>query len=120
MLKSAVAQVYGLSEDHVFCGNGSDEVLGFAFQAFFDGDIVFPDITYSFYPVWADLFGISYKTVPLRDDYTVPVEALVGSGVVIANPNAPTGIALSLEDIERILQLNSDHVVIVDERNNFV
>ena len=114
-LKSAVAQVYGLADDHVFCGNGSDEVLGLAFQAFFDGDIVFPDITYSFYPVWADLYGISYKTVPLQANFTVPVNALTGRGVVIANPNAPTGIALGLDEVERILQNNSEHVVIVDE-----
>lgn len=114
-LKSAVAEVYGLNEDHVFCGNGSDEVLGLAFQAFFDGNIVFPDITYSFYPVWADLYGISYKTVALRDDFTVPVDELIGDGVVLANPNAPTGMALSLAEVEQILQRNSEHVVIVDE-----
>lgn len=114
-LKSAVAQIYGLTEDHVFCGNGSDEVLGLAFQAFFDGDIVFPDITYSFYPVWADLYGLSYRTVPLKDDFTVPVDALTGGGVVLANPNAPTGIALGLAEVEHILQNNSEHVVIVDE-----
>jgi len=115
VLKNAVTEVYGFGEDHVFCGNGSDEVLGLAFQAFFDGNIVFPDITYSFYPVWADLYGISYKTVPLRDDFTVPVDELVGDGVVLANPNAPTGIALTLSDVERLLQNNADHVVIIDE-----
>jgi len=115
VLKSAVAEVYGLSEDHVFCGNGSDEVLGLAFQAFFDGDIVFPDITYSFYPVWADLYGISYKTVPLRGDFTVPVDEVIGNGVVLANPNAPTGIALNMAEVERVLQNNADHVVIIDE-----
>ncbi len=114
-LKSAVSEVYHLPEAFVFCGNGSDEVLGLAFQAFFDGGIVFPDITYSFYPVWADLFGISYKTVPLRDDFTVPVDELAGGGVVLANPNAPTGIALERGDIERILQRNAEHVVIIDE-----
>ncbi len=114
-LKSAVAQVYGLADDHVFCGNGSDEVLGLAFQAFFDGDIVFPDITYSFYPVWADLYGLSYRTVPLKGDFTVPADELTGGGVVLANPNAPTGIALSIAEVERILQNNSGHVVIVDE-----
>lgn len=114
-LRSAVAQSRALPEDHVFCGNGSDEVLGFAFQAFFDGDVVFPDITYSFYPVWAQLYGIGYKTVPLDADFTVPVDALTGGGVVLANPNAPTGIALGLEDVARILGNNREHVVIVDE-----
>ncbi len=114
-LKSAVAQIYGLPEDHVFCGNGSDEVLGLAFQAFFDGDVVFPDITYSFYPVWAELYGISCKAVPLNDDFTVPVDEMTGGGVVLANPNAPTGIALGLAEVERILQRNGEHVVIIDE-----
>ncbi len=114
-LKSAVAQIYGLTEEHVFCGNGSDEVLGLAFQAFFDGDVVFPDITYSFYPVWADLYGISYRLIPLNGDFTIPVDGLTGGGVVLANPNAPTGIALGLAEVERILQNNSEHVVIVDE-----
>ena len=114
-LKSAVAQIYGLTEEHVFCGNGSDEVLGLAFQAFFDGDVVFPEITYSFYPVWADLYDISYRLIPLNDDFTIPVDELTGGGVVLANPNAPTGIALGLGEVERILQNNSEHVVIVDE-----
>jgi histidinol-phosphate aminotransferase len=115
-LRTAAAQVFSLPESHVFCGNGSDEVLGLAFDAFFDGNIVFPDITYSFYPVWAEYYGISFSTVPLNNDFTVPADRMVGiGGVVIANPNAPTGIALSLADIEHILQLNEDRVVIVDE-----
>ena len=100
----------------MFCGNGSDEVLGFAFSAFFDGDIVFPDITYSFFPVWAAYYGIRFTMVPLCDDFAVPADRMVGAGgVVIANPNAPTGIALPLDGIERILKLNPDRVVIVDE-----
>ena len=115
VMKAAVSEVLGLPLSHIFCGNGSDEVLGFAFCAFFDGDVVFPDITYSFYPVWAALFDISYKTVPVCDDFSIPVDALSGGGIVLANPNAPTGIALSLEDIARVLQRNSQSVVIVDE-----
>ena len=115
-LRTAAAQVFGLPESHVFCGNGSDEVLGLAFDAFFDGDILFPDITYSFYPVWAAYYGISYSTVPLGDDFTIPVESMVSpGGIVLANPNAPTGIALPLSDVERILQNNTERVVIVDE-----
>jgi histidinol-phosphate aminotransferase len=114
-LRAAVAIVNGVPESHVFCGNGSDEVLAFAFAAFFDGGIIFPDVTYSFYPVWADLFGISYDLLPLNDDFTIPIEGLHGSGVVLANPNAPTGIALSLEEVERVLKQNSGSVVIVDE-----
>jgi len=115
-LRAAAAQAFGLPESHVFCGNGSDEVLSFAFSAFFDDDIVFPDITYSFFPVWAAYYGIRHTTVPLCDDFTVPADRMTGSGgVVIANPNAPTGIALPLSGIEHILKLNPDRVVIVDE-----
>lgn len=118
-LRRALAKRYGLRETQVFVGNGSDEVLAFAFQAFFGvGDtIVFPDITYSFYPVYANMFGINHRTVPLNGDFSVPVEALLGDnqGVVLANPNAPTGMELSQEELRRILEGNPDVVVIVDE-----
>lgn len=118
-LKRALSRFYGVGEDQVFVGNGSDEVLAFAFQAFFNqgAEIVAPDITYSFYPVYANLFGIKYRTVPLNGDFTVPVEALCGGndGVVIANPNAPTGIELPQSGIRRILESNPEVVVIVDE-----
>lgn len=118
-LRRALATRYGVAENRIFVGNGSDEVLAFAFQAFFDegAEIVFPDITYSFYPVYANLFGIKCRTVALNDDFTVPVDALCGgnAGVVIANPNAPTGIELPQADIIRILEANPDVVVIVDE-----
>jgi len=115
-LRAAAAQASGLPESHVFCGNGSDEILGFAFLAFFDGGVVFPDVTYSFYPVWAALYDISYTQVPVRDDFTIPVGELRGQGgVVLANPNAPTGIALPLSDVETVLQNNPHCVVIVDE-----
>ena len=117
-LRLALAKTYRVEENEIFVGNGSDEVLAFAFQAFFSqGDeIVFPDITYSFYPVYANLFGIRCRTVSLRDDFTVPVEQMRGSqGVVIANPNAPTGIELPQSELRRILEANRDVVVIVDE-----
>ena len=118
-LIQALARRTGLREDQIFVGNGSDEVLAFAFQAFFDqgSTIVFPDITYSFYPVYANLFGIRCRTIPLREDFTLPVEQFLGDndGVVIANPNAPTGIELAQESIRRILEGNPDQVVIVDE-----
>lgn len=117
-LRQALARAYGLKEEQIFAGNGSDEVLAFAFQAFFSqGDeIVFPDITYSFYPVYANLFGIRCRTVPLKEDFTIPVEQMQGSnGVVIANPNAPTGIELPQSELRRILEANQDVVVIVDE-----
>lgn len=118
-LIQALARRTGLQENQIFVGNGSDEVLAFAFQAFFDegSTIVFPDITYSFYPVYANLFGIHCRTIPLREDFTLPVEQFLGDndGVVIANPNAPTGIELAQESIRRILEGNPDKVVIVDE-----
>lgn len=113
--RAAAASINGLPESHVFCGNGSDDVLALAFAAFFDEGLMFPDITYSFYPVWAKLFGISYELLPLNDDFTVPVEKLRAKSVVLANPNAPTGIALPLEDIREILEQNKDGVVLVDE-----
>ena len=118
LLLQALAKAYGVEEDQTFVGNGSDEVLAFAFQAFFSqGDeIVFPDITYSFYPVYANLFGIRCRTVPLKEDFAVPVEQMQGSqGVVIANPNAPTGIELPQSELRQILEANRDVVVIVDE-----
>lgn len=119
VLRTALARHYGLKESQVFVGNGSDEVLAFAFQAFFGvGDtIAFPDITYSFYPVYANMFGIHCKIVPLNDDFSIPVDALTGGhqGIVIANPNAPTGMELSRKELRRLLEGNRDVVVIVDE-----
>ncbi|MBR1780422.1 MAG: histidinol-phosphate transaminase [Oscillospiraceae bacterium] len=118
-LRRALAEAYGLTPEQVFVGNGSDEVLAFAFQAFFSpgAEIAAPDITYSFYPVYANLFDIRYRTVPLNEDFTVPVERFCGGcdGVVIANPNAPTGMELSQAEIRRILEANPDVAVIVDE-----
>ena len=114
-LRIAAAKLHGLPKSCVFCGNGSDEVLGFAFAAFFDGPIMFPDITYSFYPVWAAMFDIPYTLLPLPDDFSIPIVQLRANGIVLANPNAPTGIALPLPDIEMVLRQNSGSVVIVDE-----
>ncbi len=115
-LREAAAQIAGLPVSHVFCGNGSDEVLGFAFLAFFDGNVVFPDVTYSFYHVWAELYNISYTLLPVREDFTIPVSELrAQGGIVLANPNAPSGITLPLTEVEAILQNNAHCVVIVDE-----
>ena len=103
----------------MFCSNGSDEVLAFAFQAFFDPEreIVFPRITYSFYPVYTDYFGLRCRRVPMNPDFSDPVDELCGSngGVVLCNPNAPTGIAVGLDVVEKLLRANPDVVVIVDE-----
>lgn len=115
-LRTAAAELSGLPESHVFCGNGSDEILGFAFLAFFDGGVVFPDITYSFYKVWAALYNIPYTLLPLQDDFTIAVDKLrAEGGIVLANPNAPTGIVLPLSDVETVLKNNPHCVVIVDE-----
>lgn len=118
-LRRAVARREGLSEDQVFCGNGSDEILAFAFQAFFDPDrlVVFPRITYSFYPVFTDYFGLTRREVPMNPDFSCPAEALCGGsgGVVLANPNAPTGIAVGRETVARLLEANPNVVVVVDE-----
>ena len=119
VLREAIGQVCGLPADHVFCGNGSDEVLAFAFAAFFAGKtLLAPDITYSFYPVYANLFGVDYQTVPLREDFTVDVDGLLkGCPVALANPNAPTGLMLPIEEIRRIAAhcRERGQVMLVDE-----
>jgi len=119
LLINAAAKYYGVGKECIFAGNGSDEVLAFSFMAFFDPErkVLFPEITYSFYPVYASLFGLSYATVPLNSDFGISAEKLIGSegGVVIANPNAPTGKALPLRDIILLLEGNPDCVVIIDE-----
>ena len=118
-LVAALARRYGVRESQVFVGNGSDEVLAFAYQAFFapGGTILFPDITYSFYPVYANMFGVRYRTVPLDENFTIPVEEMLGDndGVILANPNAPTGVELPQSGLRRILEGNPDVVVVVDE-----
>ena len=119
VLVDAIADFYNVSSDKVFVGVGSDDVLAMAFLTFFNSDkpVLFPDITYSFYDVWANLYRISFKQIPLNEDFTITKEDYFGEngGVVIANPNAPTGVELPLKDIEEILQKNRDVVVIVDE-----
>lgn len=118
-LREAIAQVNGVSPEMVFCGNGSDEVLAFAFAAFFAGKrLLTPDVTYSFYPVYANLFGVEHEAVPLKQDFTVDVEGMLqGCPMALANPNAPTGIELRQNDIRRMAQHAKDNgaVLLVDE-----
>ncbi len=118
-LTEQMAKTFGVAPDQIILSNGSDEVLNFAFQAFADEKrpLAFPDITYGFYPVFAALNRIPYTEIPLTEDLTVNVEDYIGIGktVVLANPNAPTGICLPLSDIERILESNPDTVMILDE-----
>ena len=119
VLTEKFAQLYGLKPEQVLMTNGSDEVLNFAFMAFADEKrpLVFPDITYGFYPVFAHLNRIPYEEIPLTEEFRIDPEDYMGGGrtVVIANPNAPTGVALGLDEIERIVAANADGVVIVDE-----
>ncbi len=119
-LTRAMSEVFGLPDDHIILTNGSDEVLNFAFMAFADEahPLVFPRITYGFYPVFAELNRIPYEEIPLRDDFSIdPADYLEQNGktIVIANPNAPTGLCMSLTEIESIVASNPDGVVIIDE-----
>jgi histidinol-phosphate aminotransferase len=123
-LRTEIARQYGLQLDQVFVGNSSDEVLAHAFFALFQqggAPLVLPDVTYSFYQVYCGLYGIPMHVVPLADGLRVDVDTLVGpaggeiAGVVIANPNAPTGIGLPLAQIERLLHMHPQHAVLVDE-----
>ena len=118
-LVAKLSELYDVSPECVICTNGSDEVLNFAFMAFCDKDnaAIFPNITYGFYSVFADLNGVPYQEIPLDGEFTINVEDYIGKNktIFIANPNAPTGIALSLEEIERIVRSNPDNVVIIDE-----
>ena len=118
-LSRAIAGYYKRDEKNIFVGVGSDDVLATAFLTCFNSDepILFPDITYSFYDVWADLYKIPFKMIPLDDEFKIKKEDYLqkNGGIVIANPNAPTSIAMPLEDIEFIVKNNPDSVVIIDE-----
>lgn len=118
-LVKVLAERYGVDEDRIFVGVGSDDVLGMAFLTFFNSDkpILFPDISYSFYPVWADLFQIPYRTPRLDQDFRIVKEDYLteNGGIIFPNPNAPTGLLMPLKEIEEIVSRNQDSVVIVDE-----
>lgn len=118
-LHEKIAELCSVRSDCVLATNGSDEILNFAFMAFCDDEhpAIFPDITYGFYSVFAELNRVPYKTIPLSDDFTINVDDYCSAGgtVFIANPNAPTGICLSLAEIERIVASNPDNVVVIDE-----
>jgi len=118
-LKKTIADYHGLSLNQVFVGNGSDEVLAHAFNALLKHDlpILFPDITYSFYPVYCGLYEIAFETVPLNDAFEIQVDDYLrpNGGIIFPNPNAPTGRLLSLTEIERLLKVNTNSVVVIDE-----
>jgi len=118
-LKAAIAKVHHLDSSQVFVGNGSDEVLAHVFQALLKHDLplLFPDITYSFYPVYCGLYDINYQTIPLAEDFGICVEDYnkPNGGIIFPNPNAPTGMPLPLAKIEWLLQNNIESVVVIDE-----
>ncbi len=118
-LVHAIAQYHDLKDDQVFVGVGSDDVLAMSFLTFFNSDkpLLFPDITYSFYDVWADLFRIPYQVQPLKEDFSIDASDYYGEngGVIFPNPNAPTGQLVDLDFIRDILQHNQDVIVIIDE-----
>jgi histidinol-phosphate aminotransferase len=118
-LRQAIADFYRIDSAWVFVGNGSDEVLGHVFNAFFrqNAPILFPDISYSFYPVYCQLYQISYDTVPLSHDFSINVDDYdrINGGIIFPNPNAPTGCLLALSEIERLLKKNTESVVVIDE-----
>lgn len=118
-LRETIAKHYGVLAKNVFVGNGSDDILSFAFMAFCgkNSNAAFPDISYGFYRVYAELHGVPYVEIPLKSDFSVNAEDYIGinKNVFIANPNAPTGLTLSLEQISKICESNKENIVLIDE-----
>lgn len=118
-LNQKAAQAFGVAPENILMTNGSDEILNFAFMAFGDEDhpFAFPNLTYGFYPVFAKLNHVPFREIPLREDFSIDVKDYenLGMNIVIANPNAPTGLLLGLSDIERIVKTNPENVVVIDE-----
>ncbi|MFW2489000.1 histidinol-phosphate transaminase [Clostridium chromiireducens] len=118
-LINEIANYYDLDKDQIFIGNGSDEVLAFSFMTYFSKDrkILFPDISYSFYVVYAELFDLNYELVKLDDNFDIPLDVLKkpNGGVIIPNPNAPTGKYIAVEELKKLVEANKDSVVIIDE-----
>lgn len=118
VLVNAIAEFYGVNANQILTGNGSDEILAFIFRAFCgEKGMACPDVSYGFYPVFCNLFNIKYISVPLKADFTVDVEdyKYIADNVIIANPNAQTGIFLDLEQVEKLLKQNKDRIVVIDE-----
>ena len=118
-LRIALAKQHGLEPDQIIVGNGSDDILSMAFLAFFNSDdpVLFPDLTYGFYKVWADLYHVNYHEIPLNEQFEIDSSDYIADngGIIITNPNAPTGIYKSLDELEKIIRANQDVVVIIDE-----
>ena len=118
-LRTAIANYFNVKKENIFVGNGSDDVIAFSVMAFCGrgGDLACPDISYGFYPVYAKLFGVNLTEVPLRDDFTVNINDYLpfNCPIIIANPNAPTGLMLSVNDVEQLVNQNPDRLIIMDE-----
>ena len=118
-IKTTLAALHGLSPRHIFAGNGSDEVLAFIFQALLKHDhpVLFPDVTYSFYPVYCQLYEILFQTVPVTADLDIDIDDYrqPNGGIIFPNPNAPTGLPVARADIEKLLNRNTESVVVIDE-----
>ena len=118
VLKRAISEYECVNHENIFCGNSSDEILAMAFMAFFSGkEIIFPDVTYSFYPVWCNIFGAKPKIIPLKPDWTIDTEKFDANfgAALICNPNAPTGIALKKSKIEELVRKNPNSLIVCDE-----
>lgn len=118
--RKALCDYYSINPDEVFVGNGSDEILAFCFKAFFTKgkNVLFPDISYSFYPVYSNIFELDTKQIPLDEDFNVPLEKMMNEpncGVVLPNPNAPTGKFIEISKLKKLVEANKDSVVIIDE-----
>ncbi len=115
--RGILADILNVDKDEVVLTNGSDEALSFAFMAFCENGVIFPEISYGFYKVFAELYGLKYRRILLKSDFTIDVNDYIGTNetVFIANPNAPTGLMLSLADIEKIVSANPDRLVVIDE-----
>ena len=118
-LKNVYANYRGQKQENIFVGNGSDDVLSIAFQSFYreKNNVLMPDVTYSFYPVYCALYDIGYTEIPVKEDFSIDCEMYLknNTGIVIANPNAPTSIALGLDEIETVVKKNQDNVILIDE-----
>lgn len=116
-LKESLAELYSVGVENVFVSNGSDEVLNFAFMAFGGQGVVYPEISYGFYKVFGDLYGLKQEQIPLKEDFSLDFQdyCCKHKMIVIANPNAPTGMSIGIDDIEMILQTNPDNLVLIDE-----
>ncbi len=116
-LKEAIAELYKVKAENVYLSNGSDDILNFSFMAFADDGVAFPEISYGFYKVYAELYNLDYRMIPLKDDFSIDAKDYCGLNkmIVIANPNAPTGKTISRDDIIQILETNQYNVVLIDE-----